>query len=302
MAQVERYQTDHQLNNIIDESTNLLTSSVPSKPGPELDSKFHHQGLPDPPQFINPPTKQNEINEMGKEGNSIEDNPQPPQQQQEKEEEEEEEQQISVFDEEYLNQLDEPESKESSMEKSQTEPINEVNTDGIKEIIEPDHSSTTKENLLIDEETSALEILSKEEEEKEVKSLSLDQIEPINDSKSIESLKESNELKEDEIVINDSIQKDQKINDPTNHKEKSINDLNDWTDITKSEVQFALCLFIIPWISILVTIKSINTIVYLIFDYQLIKPFKNFILFIFGPSLIYNSLLSVLISLLDQTI
>lgn len=72
--------------------------------------------------------------------------------------------------------------------------------------------------------------------------------------------------------------------------------VDDWLDISRTEFQFAIGLFAIPWSSLVLFTRSINMFWSLVFTQPLVQPISGVLPSIVAPSLLYASLVALLIS------
>lgn len=369
MAQVEQYLTDHlhaSKERSLDDPSHPLNSAVPSRPGPELDIKYH--GLPEPPHYIPPQSHENhdsaETQDISVATRSVEEDqttldhvPEPIKSSEAEKEldhhdaeevtshpinevekvpdhdnveeatshvtsavdkapdHEEKEFSPHSTSEVVKDSVPPPVSKDISMpEKSEPDHVTQLAESTEKPSMEPeptreavDHPTTLKE------EPSPVKEATETEESKAVPEPVLaEEVSPVEEAPIIAESEpltngishEEETLKEEEVV-----QSEPKgiISQPLVNQNQSATQTesavstHDWTDLTRPEVQFALCLFAVPWTSLLITSRTLNQICYMIFDWQLVQPVTGLLLSVLAPSILYTSLIAVFISLLTQS-
>ncbi|EGG02064.1 uncharacterized protein MELLADRAFT_117635 [Melampsora larici-populina 98AG31] len=369
MAQVEQYLTDHlhsSKERLLDDPSHPLNSAVPSRPGPELDIKYH--GLPEPPHYISPqshenhdsietqdnsvatrsleedrPTASDHVSEPIKssdiekvpdqdvatketiphstsEVEKVADHDEPEEatshviSEAEKVPDHEDTEEIGPHStsEVVKDSVPAPIFEDTAMpEKSKPVHVNEASEEPsmepapTQEVV--DHPTTSEEPAPVEEAVEA-------EESKSVpEPVAVEEVSPVEEPSTItesepltngisheeETPKEESEVVRSEpngIVSQPSVNHKQ----PTTQTESNVS-THDWTDLTRPEVQFALCLFAVPWTSLLITSRTLNQICYMIFDWQLVQPVTGLLLSVLAPSMLYTSLIAVFISLLSQS-
>lgn len=313
MAQVEPYTVDQQNHQVpTTDSDHPALSSVPSAPGPELDPKhYHHEkNLPEPPLF-SPPITNATFDEISF------DDPQ--------------DLSIGTFQsdsahadfmdrstEDHSGSINEPRTPESIAPSLDYVPFITSESDSLSvdhvgqppEIIAKTQlpqangvQNQADQSQSLDDQTAA----STSQEHTSLKEDS--QHEPIESEKrmppSIEASAEENEI--NAPVVNSKVDSQQvsiplpkeaprsKNVDTVKNTEASMS-VDDWLDISRTEFQFAIGLFAIPWSSLVILSRSINMVWSLIFAQPLVQPITGVILSIIAPSLLYTSLVALLIS------
>lgn len=84
------------------------------------------------------------------------------------------------------------------------------------------------------------------------------------------------------------------------NQSQSRSDAEAWFDITKTEVQFALGLFAIPWSSLIFFSRLINQTWAMIFNEPIVRPVSGLIPSMLVPSFLYGSLLALFTTALAQ--
>ncbi|KAH9818696.1 hypothetical protein DFH28DRAFT_1150203 [Melampsora americana] len=334
MAQVEQYLTDHlhsSKERLRDDPSHPINSSVPSRPGPELDIKYH--GLPEPPHYI-PPQSHEERESLEPQNISINPlplvirlNPSIPSETEKTLDQDvtteetiphstSEVQNLPVHD-NTENAVSYPRSEVEKVfdhddaDETTLDPTSEVVKDSVPPPIlesmdmpeesEPVHVNepsplpeSTEEhfmepepaNEVLDHQTTPQEELIEEATEaEEPKSIP----EPVASRRSVsksepltnEISHEEKTLKQEEEVIRPE---PNGIKQSTTQSDSKVS-THDWTDLTRPEVQFALCLFAVPWTSILITSRTLNQICFMIFDWQLVQPVTGLLLSVLAPSM-----------------
>jgi len=315
MAQVEPYTVDQQTHHHQIPTTDQdhpALSSVPSAPGPELDPKhYHHEKhLPEPPLF-SPPSTNTTFDEISFDHHQ--------------------DLSIGTFQsdsahadfmdrsiEDHSGSVNEPRTPESIAPSLDYVPFITSESDSLSvdhvgqppEIIAKaqlpqangvQHQADQSQNL--NDQTAA----STSQEHTSLKEGS--QREPIESEKSmppsIEASAEENKITAPAV---NSKTNSQQVSIPLPKEEprsKNVDSVkntgasmsvDDWLDISRTEFQFAIGLFAIPWSSLVILLRSINMVWTLIFSQPLVQPIAGVILSITAPSLLYTSLVALLIS------
>lgn len=73
-----------------------------------------------------------------------------------------------------------------------------------------------------------------------------------------------------------------------------------WLDITKTEFQVAIGLFVVPWSTMIILSRLINQLLILTFSQSIPTPITGLFTSIFAPSLLYSSLITLFITSFDH--
>ncbi|EFP81063.1 hypothetical protein PGT21_008856 [Puccinia graminis f. sp. tritici] len=305
MAQVEQYTTTDQHHHTDENHPGL--SSVPSLPGPELDSKHyqHQKELPEPPLF-SPPITNTSFDDTSfdrPEDLSIESI--------------QSHSSLAEFNdkshEDHSGSINEPRTPESIAPSLDYVPFITSQSDSLSvdqlnhppEIISK--AQAPQEDEEVEEETSHEDLhdhsfasASQKPESQHQKSLESEQIHPQSISPSVEenAKAESEQLPVAAVnappkAIHRQVSKSKHLSSGSQTKSMSA---DEWLDITRTEFQFAIGLFAIPWSSLIILTRSINLFWTLIFTQPLVQPITGIMLSIIAPSILYTSLLALLIS------
>ncbi|POW23547.1 hypothetical protein PSHT_00086 [Puccinia striiformis] len=302
MAQIEQ-QYHH--SDTTDEKNHPALSSVPSLPGPELDSKHydhHQQGLPEPPLF-SPPITNTTFEDAGFDRpedlsiGSITDNKSP---------------------EDHVGYITEPRTPESiapsldfvpfitgeeslsvdHLDQPPPEIISkEQHAPQANEIYEQEEEEETSEST--NDQSPASTSAAVEEEEEEVAEQDAPLIsDPVSEHKSIESAEPHSiqPIVEEKEVTKSHHQVQIPLAKPKNLNSIGSMSVDEWLDIRRTEFQFAIGLFAIPWSSSVIFLRSFNLIWSLLFTQPLIQPITGVVSSMIAPSILYASLVALLIS------
>ncbi|KAI7947355.1 hypothetical protein MJO28_009263 [Puccinia striiformis f. sp. tritici] len=305
MAQIEQ-QYHH--SDTTDEKNHPALSSVPSLPGPELDSKHydhHQQGLPEPPLF-SPPITNTTFEDAGFDRpedlsiGSITDNKSP---------------------EDHVGYITEPRTPESIAPRLDFVPF----ITG-EESLSVDHLDRPPPEIISKEQHApqANEVYEEEEEEEEETSESTNDQSPGSTTAAADAEEEEEVAEQDAPLISDPVSEHKSIESAEPHliqpiveekevtkshhqvqiplaRSKNLNSIgsmsvDEWLDIRRTEFQFAIGLFAIPWSSSVIFLRSFNLIWSLLFTQPLIQPITGVVSSMIAPSILYASLVALLIS------
>ncbi|MBW0487321.1 hypothetical protein O181_027036 [Austropuccinia psidii MF-1] len=122
-------------------------------------------------------------------------------------------------------------------------------------------------------------------------------VEPLLDSNSKKLVEEDLKSSSDMAIEHKEIQENLNLSiKQRNMSAFDASQVKDWLDLSQKEVQYAAYLFVIPWCSVLLSLRSLNQILYLIFDWALLNPVTGIPMSIIAPTIVYGSLVALFIS------
>ncbi|OAV89139.1 hypothetical protein PTTG_07844 [Puccinia triticina 1-1 BBBD Race 1] len=317
MAQVEQYTNDQRVHHHpnTDENHPAL-SSVPSLPGPELDPKHyehHDQDLPEPPLFSPPVTNTTfddtsfdrredlsidsiqshsslaDINDKSHEDHSASFNePRTPES-------------IApsldyvpfITSESDALSVDRASQPPEIISKAQAHDVDEVKEETPEEQHVDDHALPSTSEKPVSQPKSLDSPAEAVEPPKPISS-SMDKEEPKIEADQPPVTSEHHpDPQEIPLPVLKEAPRSKIVGLVTNTAPMSV---DEWLDISRTELQFAIGLFAIPWSSLVILTRSVNLFWTLIFTQPLVHPIAGILLSIIAPSVLYTSLVALLIS------